>query len=88
VTYRHIGSIYSDLANSIRLPAYDVLSAGVLYHWNPKVHLSLSVDNITNSVGLTEGNPRAGFIESTGSDFFFARPILGRNAIASLTVDF
>jgi iron complex outermembrane recepter protein len=88
VTYRHIGRIYSDLANSLRLPEYDVLSAGILYDWNENVRLSLSIDNINNAVGLTEGNPRAGFIENTGSDFFFARPILGRNAIASVTVDF
>jgi iron complex outermembrane recepter protein len=88
LTYRRIGRIFPDLANSIRLPGYDVLSAGVLYNWNQNIQLSLSVDNITNAVGLTEGNPRAGFIENTGSDYFFARPILGRNAIASVTVDF
>jgi outer membrane receptor protein involved in Fe transport len=88
VTYRRIGRIYSDLANSIRLPGYGVLSAGVLYNLGEKTRLAVSVDNITNTIGLTEGNPRAGFIENTGSDYFFARPILGRNAIASVTVDF
>jgi iron complex outermembrane recepter protein len=88
VTWRKLGHIYSDLANSIRLPGYDVLSAGVIYNINDSARVSLSVDNITNTIGLTEGNPRAGFIENTGSDFFFARPILGRNAIASVTFDF
>jgi outer membrane receptor protein involved in Fe transport len=88
VTYRRIGHIYSDLANSIRLPGYDVLSAGVLYDLTDNARLSLSVDNITDTIGLTEGNPRSGFIENTGSDFFFARPILGRNAILSVTFDF
>jgi outer membrane receptor protein involved in Fe transport len=70
------------------LPGYDVLSAGVLYDLTDNARLSLSVDNITDTIGLTEGNPRSGFIENTGSDFFFARPILGRNAILSVTFDF
>ncbi len=88
VTWRRIGKIFSDLANSIELPEYDVLSAGVIYNVTDNVRLTASVDNLTDEIGLTEGNPRAGFIEDTGSDFFFARPILGRNAVASVTVTF
>jgi hypothetical protein len=65
-----------------------VLSAGLLYNVGDSMQFAVSVDNITNTVGLTEGNPRAGFIEDTGSDFFFARPILGRNATASFTMSF
>jgi hypothetical protein len=40
----------------------------------------LYADNITNSLGLTEGNPRAGELASSdvGANTFIARPILGR----------
>ena len=45
--------------------------------------------NLTNTVGLTEGNPRGsatgGFSENVGGNYFFARPILGRNIVVSLT---
>ena len=50
--------------------------------------LNANIQNITNTIGLTEGNPRGGttaFQEATGSNYFFARPILGRNAVVSLT---
>jgi hypothetical protein len=51
--------------------------------------LQANLDNITNEVGLTEGNPRSGFAEGTGlSGAFYARPILGRNLLLSLTYDF
>jgi iron complex outermembrane recepter protein len=89
VSYRWLGKIYSDLSNSLELPAYGVLSAGVSYNISDQLQAQLSVDNITNEIGLTEGNPRAGFFENPGvSSFFYARPILGRNAVFSLTYRF
>lgn len=88
VSYKRLGRIYSDPANTIRLPGYGVLSAGLVATIAPQIRFALNVDNITNEIGLTEGNPRAGFAENTGGDYFFARPILGRNAVGSLTFDF
>ncbi|HEV9037942.1 MAG TPA: hypothetical protein VGQ51_15005, partial [Puia sp.] len=48
------------------------------------------VDNLTNSLGLTEGNPRAGEIESAeaNSYIFLARPLLGRSFKVSLRYKF
>lgn len=89
VSYHYLEKIYSDISNSLELPAYGVWSAGALYNFNESLQASLSVDNITNEIGLTEGNPRSGFTENPGvSDFFYARPILGRNAVFSLTYRF
>ncbi len=89
MSYRRLGKMYSDLSNSLELPAYGVLSAGVSYRINDQLQAQLSMDNITNEIGLTEGNPRAGFFENPGvSSFFYARPILGRNTIFSLTYRF
>jgi hypothetical protein len=35
---------------------------------------------------LTEGSPQVGFTENPNvADFFYTRPILGRNVVASLT---
>jgi len=38
-------------------------------------------DNLTNTLGLTEGNPRAGELTSGQANdlLFIGRPILGRN---------
>ena len=79
--YQYFGDRYSDAANLLKLPAYDVLSANL--RWSPMEKLTLYVrgENLLNEVGLTEGNPRAGTFVSgeVGSPFFVGRPIYGRN---------
>jgi outer membrane receptor protein involved in Fe transport len=48
------------------------------------------VDNVTNSQGLTEGNPRAGELQSADAlaNTFIARPLLGRTVRVALKYDF
>ena len=87
-SWRRIGRIYADISNQLELPGYSLFSAGVMVNVAPGVTFNASVENIGNAVGLTEGNPRGGFNENTGSNFYFARPINGRNAVASLRFDF
>jgi catecholate siderophore receptor len=90
VDYQYFGDRYSDAANLLELPAYDVLSANL--RWTPMEKLTLYVrgENLLNEVGLTEGNPRAGTFVSgeVGSPFFVGRPIYGRNFRFSLLWDF
>lgn len=90
VDYQYFGDRYSDAANLLRLPAYDVVSANL--RWSPMEQLTLYVrgENLLNEVGLTEGNPRAGSFVSgeVGSPFFVGRPIYGRNFRFSLLWDF
>lgn len=80
LAYEHEGQRYVDTANSVKLPAYDVLSASARYDVLTNLSLFLYADNMTNSLGLTEGNPRAGELASSdvGANTFIARPILGR----------
>lgn len=89
LSYHHIGNRFADLANSIELPAYKTVDIALRYELTPKITLNASVQNLTNTIGLTEGNPRAssagGFAEGNGSKYFFARPIMGRNGVISLT---
>lgn len=91
LSIQHVGSRFADLANSIALPKYTTLALSGRYEITPKITLHASIQNLTNEVGLTEGNPRGGtsaFQEATGSNFFFARPILGRNVQISATLAF
>ena len=70
------------------LPAYGILSAGALINVGPRLLLNVSVDNITNELGLTEGNPRQGFTQSVVNGYFYGRGIIGTNVLASLTYKF
>lgn len=75
VTY--VGDRFSDVANEQLLPSYTKLDAGLILNLGRNVTFAVNGDNLTNSVGLTEGNPRV--IGSQGQGVILARPILGRS---------
>ncbi len=81
LAWEYQGERFVDTANSVRLPSYDVLSASARYDVTPQWSVFGYVDNIDNSLGLTEGNPRAGELQSgdAGANTFLARPVLGRS---------
>jgi outer membrane receptor protein involved in Fe transport len=86
--YKYIGRIYADNGDQVPLPGYGVVSVGALYNVTPDTTLNVSVDNITNAVGLTEGNPRQGFTQSVTSGYFYGRGIVGPTGMVSLTAKF
>ncbi len=88
VRYKYIGQIYADDGDQVSLPAYGILSAGALINVGPRMLLNVSVDNITNQLGLTEGNPRQGFTQQVVNGYFYGRGIIGTNVLASLTYKF
>jgi outer membrane receptor protein involved in Fe transport len=90
VSWEWEGARYVDTANSVVLPKYDVLNASARFAFNEHFELYGYVDNVTNSQGLTEGNPRQGEVQSTdaGANTFIARPILGRAYRMSLLYRF
>jgi outer membrane receptor protein involved in Fe transport len=85
-SYEYEGARYVDTANSVILPHYDVVNVSARYSLTPHLELYGYVDNVTNSMGLTEGNPRQGEVVSSdaGANAFIARPILGRSYRLSL----
>jgi outer membrane receptor protein involved in Fe transport len=90
LSYEYEGMRFVDAANSVRLPAYRVLNFSSRYQFTPRVSGFLYVDNINNSQGLTEGNPRAGELQSAdaGANTFLARPVLGRTLRVAVKYDF
>ena len=90
LSYEYEGARFVDSANSVRLPSYTVLNFSARYQFTPALSGFAYVDNINNSQGLTEGNPRAGELASAdaGANTFLARPVLGRMVRAALKYDF
>jgi hypothetical protein len=86
---RYQGSFYADVANHLGLPAYWTMSAGIV--WNATRHLTVNVSgrNLTNSIGLTEGNYRQGvFSQQIVNGTFYGRSIFGREGQVMLKYRF
>jgi len=84
------GKRYTDVANSQVLPAYTKVDLDAQINLTHEISIFGIVDNLANSLGLTEGNPRAGEIQSAeaNSYIFLARPLLGRSFKVSLRYKF
>jgi outer membrane receptor protein involved in Fe transport len=90
MSYEHEGKRFVDTANSVILPSYHVVGASARFDATPELSFYLYADNIFNSLGLTEGNPRAGELASSdaGANTFIARPLLGRSFRAAVMYRF
>jgi len=84
------GKRYTDVANSQILPAYTKVDLDAQVSVTKEISVFGVIDNLTNSMGLTEGNPRQGEIQSAaaGQYIFLARPLLGRSFKISLRYKF
>jgi iron complex outermembrane recepter protein len=85
-TLQYTGDRFSDPENNQLLPHFYQLDAGVSVEVGEHVRLQVTANNLTDEIGLTEGNPR--IIGSQGSGPILARPILGRSFRFSATYDF
>lgn len=86
--YKYIGRIYADNGDQVVLPGYGILSIGGIWNITQGTSLNVSVDNVTNELGLTEGNPRQGFTQSIVNGYFYGRGIVGPTGMVSLTSKF
>ena len=84
------GKRYTDVANSQVLPAYTKVDLDASVRITNEISVFGVVDNLTNSLGLTEGNPRQGEIQSAEANqfYFLARPLLGRSFKISVRYKF
>lgn len=85
--WRYTGERYSNNLNTVTLPAFNIFNAGATYSVN-QVEFSLNVSNITNSLGLTEGNPRVDESATAQEQIYMARPVLPRSATLSIGYNF
>lgn len=85
-TIAYMGDRWSDVQNQQLLPHFLTLDAGASLDLTPRLRLRVRAENITNTIGLTEGNPRTLGAQPGGA--MFARPILGRSVALSASYGF
>lgn len=85
MTWTHVSDRYSNDGNTRTLPQYDKLDAGVSFEVGSRWTLQLTGDNLTDEVGLTEGNPRTDVGAGASGTIYVARPLFGRSFTGSVT---
>ncbi len=76
-----IGDRFGDNGNTVELPSYEKVDLGVKLDFETGLFAQLHVDNLTDSDGITEGDPRNPSAPN-------GRPILGRSVKLSVGYDF
>jgi outer membrane receptor protein involved in Fe transport len=89
-TYTHVGLRYGDPTNEQVLPSYYTLDAGIVSEIGDHFEMRLQGSNLTNQLGLTEGNARIALGTGSGiaNNFEMARPIFGREINVQLRYKF
>ena len=89
-SWEYEGKRFVDTANSVRLPAYATVNISARADLGAGFTLFGYIDNVNNSLGLTEGNPRQGEVQNAdaGANTFIARPLIGRNFRAAVMYRF
>jgi len=77
-TWTHVGERFAASTNALKLPAYNTLDAGLVAHLANGIDVRLTGTNLTNEVGLTEGNFRVPNAAIGSDGVFLARPLFGR----------
>jgi iron complex outermembrane receptor protein len=76
-----VGDRFGDNGNTVELAGYEKFDAGVLVRTGSNLFFQIHADNLTDSHGITEGDPRNPAAPN-------GRPILGRSVKFSIGYDF
>ena len=87
-TYTHVGLRYSDIANPQVLPSYYTLDAGAVAEIGHNVEIRVQGTNLTNQLGLTEGNNRLQVGSGISNNIEMVRPLFGRKVNIQLRYKF
>ena len=86
-TYTYAGKRYANDENTIVLPHFNKLDAGVMFDVGPWT-FQVTGDNLTDEVGLTEGNPRTDVGAGGIGAIYMVRPLFGRSFMGSASFRF
>ena len=79
LTVSHIDDRFSNDENTILLPSYTKIDLGFIYDVTDSLSVQFVGDNLTDEVGLTEGNPRTDIGAGGIGALYLARPLFGRS---------
>ncbi|MGA8263504.1 MAG: hypothetical protein WB779_03595, partial [Ignavibacteriaceae bacterium] len=79
--FRYVGKRWNDRTNVYQLDSFTKIDLGLVVATGSGITFNVSGDNLNNSHGLTEGDPRNPASAN-------GRPILGRSVRFSVAVDF
>jgi outer membrane receptor for ferrienterochelin and colicin len=87
-----LGKKFANDANTVELDGFNIVrfDAGYKFPLGDKesVRIGLSVFNLLDADGVTEGSPRQGDAQTGSSEYFVGRPILPRRIFIRATFDF
>lgn len=78
VTYTHVGQRYEDQTGLAPLGSYETWDFGILANYGKNWQFRVSGTNLTNQIGLTEGNARVAGNPTGPGGILLARSIEGR----------
>ncbi|QGZ40615.1 TonB-dependent receptor [Pseudoduganella flava] len=84
-TFTYIGDRWADQLNQQYLPSYKTYDLGAVFRIGEKIEFRVSGNNLSNELGLTEGNSR---LTTGGTGPINARPLFGRTWEASVMYRF
>ncbi|HEX7080559.1 MAG TPA: TonB-dependent receptor [Gammaproteobacteria bacterium] len=79
VSVSYVDDRFSNDENTIVLPSYTKIDAGFVYDVTRSLSLQVVGENLTDEVGLTEGNPRTDIGAAGVGALYLARPLFGRS---------
>jgi hypothetical protein len=88
VTYEHVGNRYEDIFGLQPLGSYYTLSAGLVGDYGDHYELRVQGTNLSNQLGLTEGNARIAGGNAGIDGVLLARPLEGREVQISAAYKF
>ncbi|MEM6347534.1 MAG: TonB-dependent receptor [Bacteroidota bacterium] len=87
-----LGAKFANDANTVELEGFNIVRLTAGYRINlgdaQSLRLGISVFNLLDSAGVTEGSPRQGNTQVGGGEYFVGRPILPRRIFFRASFDF
>jgi outer membrane cobalamin receptor len=88
----YFGDAFANDANTVELDSHSVATLSGGYTWelnnDQRIRLGISVWNLFDSEGITEGSPRQSNSQLSGGEFFVGRPVLPRRISLTARYDF
>ncbi|MEM8583088.1 MAG: carboxypeptidase-like regulatory domain-containing protein [Bacteroidota bacterium] len=92
ISSNFLGSKFANDANTVELDGFNIVRLDLGYRFSlgqdESMRLGVSVFNLLDTDGVTEGSPRQGNSQTGSSEFFVGRPILPRRIFVRAAFDF